>query len=220
MNNYDQVIYNIAREEGFTDIVAKLIAAQARVETSDNGVDYSTSNFTCNKNMFGMKYVGQPLATKGTPAPSNERSSGCSASGSGCTRVGVGTCSNGDFYARYSTPEDSARDSIQRLFKKTVNGIPPEQINTATDSTSYATIQKKRGYYGFHAYGTPGAQAEIDNYAAGIRARLKRVSVSDYIADVYQNNKTPINLAVVGGVLIALTGYMYYLYKKGIILKK
>jgi hypothetical protein len=220
MNKYDQLIYNVARQEGFTDIVAKLIAAQSRVETSDSGVDYSTLNFTCNNNMFGMKYVGQPLATRGTPAPSNERQSGCDSSGSGCDKVGVGTCSNKDFYARYSSPEDSVKDAIERLFKKTVRGVAPEELNTATDSTSYATIQKKRGYYGFHDYGTAGAQAEIDKYAAGLRARLKRVSVSDYISDIYKNNKTTVNLAVVGAVLIGITGYMYFLYKKGIILKK
>lgn len=220
MNNYDQIIYNVAIQEGFTDVVAKLIAAQARVETSLNGEDYSTENFNCNNNMFGMKYVGQSRAIRGTPAPSSERQSGCGVSGSGCNKVGVGNCSNGDFYARYSSPEDSVRDAIQRLFKKTVNGITPEELNTATDSTSYATIQKKRGYYGFHPYGTAGAQDEIDQYASYIRARLKRVSVSEYIADVYKNNKTTINLAVIGGVIIGLTGYMYYLYKKGIIFKK
>jgi len=220
MTNYDQQIYDIARQEGFTDIVAKLISAQARVETSLNGVDYSTENFNCNNNMFGMKYVGQSLATRGTPAPQNERHSGCGVSGSGCNRVGVGNCSNGDFYARYSSTEDSIRDAIQRLFKKTINGITSEEFNTATDSTSYAILQKKRGYYGFYAYGTAGGQKEIDQYASFIRARLSRVSVADYIADVYKNNTTTINLAVVGGVIIGLTAYTYYLYKKGIILKK
>lgn len=216
MNKFDQIIYDTARDAGFTDIVAKLIAAQARVETSDNGVDYSTLNFTCNNNLFGMKYVGQSLASKGTPAPSSERSSGCGVTGSGCTKSGVGTCNNSDFYARYNSPEDSIKDAIERLFKKTVNGITPEELNTATDSTSYATIQKKRGYYGFYPYGTAGATTEINGYAAGLRARLKRVSVVDYIGDVYKNNKTTVNLALVGGIVIAVTAYGYYLYKKGI----
>ena len=220
MTTYDQIIYNTARQEGFTDIVAKLMAAQARVETSDSGIDYSTNNFTCNNNMFGMKYIGQALASKGTPAPSSERSSGCGTSGSGCNKIGVGTCKNGDFYARYQNQEDSAKDAIQRLFKKTVNGITPEEINQATDSTSYATVLKKRDYYGFKHYGQPGAQEEIDNYAAGIRARLRRVSVTDYIADVYTNNKKTINFAIIGGVLVGLSLYGYFLYKKGVILKK
>jgi hypothetical protein len=220
MTSYDQIVYNIAREEGFTDIVAKLMAAQARLETSLSGVDYNTNNFNCNKNMFGMKYVGQALATKGTLAPTSEIASGCTAVGSGCERTGVGSCDQNDFYARYSTPEDSARDAIQRLFKTTVRGITPAEINQATDTTSYATVLKKRDYYGFHHYGEPGADEEINNYAAGLRARLSRVSVTDWVADVYSNNKTTVNLAVIGGVLIGLSGYLYYLYKKGIILKK
>jgi hypothetical protein len=220
MNNYDQIIYNTAIDEGFTDTVAKLIAAQARLETSENGTDYNTQNFICNNNMFGMKYAGQSLATRGTPAPTSERQSGCGVSGSGCDRVGVGTCSNGDFYARYNSPEDSVSDAIQRLFKKTINGVTPEELNTATDSTSYATIQKKRGYFGFHPYGTAGAEDEINQYASFLRARLKRVSVTDYIADFYKNNTAKVNFAIIGGVIIGLTGYMYYLYKKGIILKK
>lgn len=220
MTTYDQIIYNTARQEGFTDIVAKLMAAQARVETSDNGIDYSTSNFICNKNMFGMKYIGQPLATRGYPAPANERSGSCGASGTGCNRVGVGTCKNSDYYARYQNEEDSARDAIQRLFKITINGITPEDINQATDSTSYATVLKKRDYYGFKHYGQPGAQAEIDGYAGGLRARLKRVSVTDYIADVYTNNKKTINFGIIGGVLVGLSLYGYFLYKKGVILKK
>lgn len=220
MNNYDQIIYNTAIDEGFTDTVAKLIAAQARLETSENGTDYNTQNFICNNNMFGMKYAGQSLATRGTPAPTSERQSGCGVSGSGCDRVGVGTCSNGDFYARYNSPEDSVKDAIQRLFKKTINGVTPEELNTAIDSTSYATIQKKRGYFGFHPYGTAGAEDEINQYASFLRARLKRVSVTDYIADFYKNNTSKVNFAIIGGVIIGLTGYMYYLYKKGIILKK
>jgi hypothetical protein len=220
MTSYDQIVYEVARQEGFTDIVAKMMAAQSRVETSLNGVDYNTNNFRCNNNMFGMKYVGQALATRGTLAPSSEISNGCSPTGSDCNRKGVGNCKDGDYYARYASPEDSARDAIQRLFKKTVNGITPEQINQATDSTSYATVLKKRSYYGFKQYGESGAQQEINDYAAAIRARLKRVSVTEWIADVYQNNKTTINFGLIAGILIGLSGYMYVLYKKGIILKK
>jgi len=217
MTAYDQIVYDLARQEGFTDIVAKMMAAQSRLETSLNGVDYNTNNFKCNNNMFGMKYAGQPLATKGTLAPSSEISSNCSPSGNDCNRKGVGNCKNGDFYARYNSPEDSAKDAIQRLFKITINGIKPEEINQATDSTSYATVLKKRDYYGFKHYGEAGAQQEIDGYAGAIRARLRRVSVTEWVADVYKNNKT--NFAIVGGVLIGLTAYMYILYKKGYILK-
>lgn len=220
MTSYDQVVYNIARQEGFTDIVAKLMAAQARLETSSSGVDYNTTVFLCNNNMYGMKYVGQPLASQGTLAPQSEISSSCTPVGSGCERKGQGNCDQNDYYARYNSPEDSARDAIQRLFKSTVRGITPQEINQATDSTSYATVLKKRDYYGFHHYGEAGAQEEINSYAAALRSRLLRVSVTDWISDSYSNNKTTINLAVIGGALIGITAYLYILYKKNVILKK
>ena len=66
----DQSIYNTAIEEGFSPMSAKLIVAQARLESGHYGSDV----FKANNNMFGMKYVAQPLATRGTLAPPNERS--------------------------------------------------------------------------------------------------------------------------------------------------
>jgi uncharacterized FlgJ-related protein len=73
----DQSIYNTAIEEGFSPTSAKLIVAQARLESSH----YSSTVFKANNNMFGMKYVGQPLATKGTLAPSKELSKSCRENG-------------------------------------------------------------------------------------------------------------------------------------------
>jgi flagellum-specific peptidoglycan hydrolase FlgJ len=57
MANIDQDIYNMAIAEGFSPISAKLIVAQARLESGD----YSSNVFVNNNNMFGMKYVGQTL---------------------------------------------------------------------------------------------------------------------------------------------------------------
>lgn len=188
MANYDQQIYNAAIEEGFTPISAKLIVAQARVESGN----YGSNVFKNNNNLFGMKYVSQPLAQRGTLAPLNERS--CS-----------GNC-DGDYYAKYNSPADSAKDLVGRLYKKTRNGIGFIEIKNSIDSTDFATKLKKRNYYGFGAYGTPQADKEISSYAAGLTSRLRTIKVLEY----YNNNKTIINL-LVGIVLIG--GSIYY-YKK------
>jgi uncharacterized FlgJ-related protein len=99
--NYDQTIYDIAVKNGFTPQAAKLIIGQARVESAN----YTSQVFKNNNNMFGMKYVGQKLAQRGTLAPSSERTSGDV---------------NTNYYAKYASPQDSARDVIERLYTKTM----------------------------------------------------------------------------------------------------
>ena len=66
----DQTIYQMAVEEGFTPTAAKFVVAQARLESAD----YGSNVFKNNNNMYGMKYVGQSLAERGTAAPASERS--------------------------------------------------------------------------------------------------------------------------------------------------
>jgi len=150
MPNYDQPIYNNAIKAGFTPTSAKLIVAQSRLESAD----YTSNVFKNNNNMFGMKFVGQPLATKGTLAPESERSCG-------------GNC-NSDYYAKYNTPADSARDLTERLFKITRNGIGFNDIKNSTDALDYAIKLKKRGYFG----------ATAQSYAAGLNAKLKKIDIS------------------------------------------
>lgn len=188
MANYDQQIYNAAIEEGFTPISAKLIVAQARIESGD----YGSNVFKNNYNMFGMKYVGQPLAQRGTLAPLNERS---------CN----GNC-DGNYYAKYNSPADSATDLVGRLYKKTRNGVGFNELNNAIDANDFANKLKKRNYYGFGAYGTPQADKEISSYAAGLKSRLRKIKILEY----YNSNKKVINL-LIGIILIG--GSIYY-YKK------
>jgi len=63
--NYDQLIYDAALKGGFNPTSAKLVVAQAKHETCN----YTSNVFKKNNNLFGMKFVGQPLAKRGTPAP-------------------------------------------------------------------------------------------------------------------------------------------------------
>lgn len=122
---YDQMIYEVALSEGFSPTAARLIVAQARLESND----YTSNVFKLNNNLFGMKYATQPLATKGSPAPKSE----------------------GDNYAKYKSPADSTKDLVGRLYKTTRNGIGFEQLKNVKDSTEFATKLKQRGYFGITA---------------------------------------------------------------------
>lgn len=198
----DQAIYNTAIEQGFNPTAAKLIAAQARFESADKfGVDYNSAVFKANNNTGGIKYIGasQINAQRGSLAPASERTCG-----GGC---------NGDYYAKFNTIQDSINDKIVRLYNKTMRGVTPQQLKDSTDINEFATLLKKRGYYGPSAFGTAGAQAEINNYVGGMRAKLLKINVLEF----YTKNKTAVNLAVVGAILIGLTGYFYFLKKKKVV---
>lgn len=156
--NLDTQIYNLARKNGFTDAAAKNVVAQARLESAD----YSSNVFKVNNNMYGMKFLGtnkQPLATRGTLAPRSERSAQCLADQTKCL--------NRDHYAKFSSPIHSAQDTIERLYKITMGGVTPAMLQNANDPVIFATLLKKRNYYGGTA----------SNYAAGIRAKLKKLDI-------------------------------------------
>lgn len=174
----DQIIYDIAISQGFTPTAAKFVVAQARFESSD----YSSKVFLANNNTSGMKYIGQPLATRGTPAPSNEQKCG-----GGC---------NSDYYAKFKSVEDSAKDKIVRLYNITMRGVTPDQLKNAKSPEEFASLLKQRGYYG-------GAES---SYGAGLRAKLLRIQVVEFL------NKNKKNILFVGIGLI-LIGASYYLLK-------
>ena len=77
MPNNDQIIYDIAIKNGFSPTSAKLIVGQARFESAN----YTSAVFRANNNTSGMKYIGQPLASRGTLAPMSERSATCRSGG-------------------------------------------------------------------------------------------------------------------------------------------
>lgn len=177
--SYDQIIYDVAISEGFNPTAAKLIVAQARFESAD----YSSNVFQKNLNTSGMKFIGQPLATRGTPAPANEQRCG-----GGC---------DSDYYAKFRSVEDSARDKISRLYNITMRGVTPQQLKNVKDADEFASLLKKRGYYG----------SSESQYAAGLKVKLLRVQIVEFVT----KNK---NKLLIGLGLLALAG-AYYLYTKG-----
>lgn len=194
MNKNDQIIYDVARKNGYNDNVAKIIVAQARFESAD----YNSNVFRNNLNTSGMKYIGQPLATRGTLAPYNERSTQCQQGG---------TCRDSDHYDKFKNVEDSAKDKIERLFNKTRNGITPEDLKKAKDAQEFATLQKKRNYYGFHAWNTPKGEEEIRNYTNGLIAKLNKINIIEFIKE------NPKSTFFVGLLVFGLIGYSVYYYK-------
>jgi flagellum-specific peptidoglycan hydrolase FlgJ len=171
----DQTIYDVAIRNGFSPATSKLIVAQARLESAN----YSSNVFKQNNNLFGMKYVGQPLATKGTPAPQSERSS---------------TDKITNYYAKYNTPEDSVRDVVERLYSKTIGGVTQMQLQNAMTPEDFAEYLKKRGYFGVSA----------SQYAKGLKSRLLSVRINEIVSDIKNtamNNKDIIEVAIVMVIL-------------------
>lgn len=82
--NIETIVYQTALANGMPDKLAKLITAQSKHESGN----YTSPVFKANTNLFGYKYVGQKLATRGTGAPSNE----------------------GDNYAKYKNVADSVTE--------------------------------------------------------------------------------------------------------------
>jgi len=196
----DQSIYNTAIEEGFSPTSAKLIVAQARLESGH----YSSSVFKANNNMYGMKFIGtdkQPLATRGTLAPLNERSASCK---------NGGVCVDRDYYAKYSSAEDSAKDTIQRLYKITRNGIGFEQLKNVASATEYANKLKKRNYFGLHSIDTEAGKQEAREYARILDSILFRIKVINF----YKRNEKKINYTTLAILVLGLTGVAYWYYKK------
>jgi hypothetical protein len=185
---YDQIIYNTAIKEGFTPTAAKLVVAQARFESAD----YTSNVFQKNLNTSGMKYIGQPLATRGTPAPKNEQR--CNG---GC---------NSDYYAKFKSVQDSASDKIGRLYNKTMGGVTPEQLKNVKDADEFAELLKKRSYYGFGKYGTEQGNKEQKSYAVNMKSKLIKINVVEFVS----KNK---NTLLIGLGLLAIAG-SFYLYKK------
>jgi flagellum-specific peptidoglycan hydrolase FlgJ len=158
--NLDTQIYNLAIQNGFSDAAARLLVAQAHLESSDiNGKSYNSRVYRLNKNMFGMKFIGQKNATKGTIAPFSERSAQC--------KIDISKCVNRDFYAKYNTPLDSAADLIKRYMNITRAGITPTMLKSSKNAAEYANLLKTRGYFGTTA----------DHYTKMLNSKLRQIKI-------------------------------------------
>ena len=190
---YDQLIYDTAIKNGFTPTSARFVVAQARYESSD----YTSGVFQKNLNTSGMKFVGQPLATRGTLAPFSERSSGCQAVSKGQVGgQGATPCRDSDHYAKFASVADSAKDKIERNYNITRKGVTPEQLKKAETPEEFARLLKVRGYYG----------GEELSYAGGLKVKLLRIQVVEFVTKNKNSILLIVGLAVIGGA--------YYFFKK------
>jgi len=204
MSNNDNIIYKVARRNGYNEVVSKLIVAQARLESSD----YNSNVFVNNTNTSGMKFIGQPLAIRGTLAPYNERSSGCQAVTKGQVGgQGAYPCKDSDHYAKFKNVEDSAKDKIERNYSRTIGGVTTEQLKSAKNADEFARLLKRRSYYGFGKEGTSQGEKEITNYANLLTAKLRLIKIIEFIKE------NPKSTALVGLLIFGLIGYSIYYYK-------
>lgn len=120
---YDTEIYNVAKQSGLSDTLARLITAQARLETAD----YTSNVFKRSNNAFGMKYV-----------PTKYQSGSCGIS----SEFGVDRST----YGCYSSIENSARDLVAWLMRRQSDGRI--NVNSISTADQYAAALKSNGYYG------------------------------------------------------------------------
>lgn len=174
--NYDQLIYDTAIKNGFTPTSAKFVVAQARHETAN----YTSNVFKRTNNLFGMKFVNQKLAIS-----DNKKSP------------------EGDYYAHYRSPQDSADDAIGRLFNITMRGVSPTQLKNAKTPEEYSNLQKQRGYFG----------DKVDIYIKGIKSALTKLNIMEEVKQFYAENTTSVNTGL-GLLLIGIGLYIAAVIKK------
>jgi hypothetical protein len=113
----------------------------------------------------------------------------------------------GDAYAHYDTLQDAILDYISRWMSLTSKegGSRLQEFNKIQegDTTTYANKLKGYGYFG----------ATAAQYASGLNSSIRRINVVAF----YFNNKNAIDYGAIGAVIIGLTYYIYYLYKKKVV---
>lgn len=107
--------------------------------------------------------------------------------------------SEGNRYAAYSSLENSVLEVLAWLERRQKEG--KLKIAELKDTTSYANALKMSDYYGISS----------NKYASGLDVYLNKLSI------FYQANKKTVNYAIIGGVLVVLSLYVYYLKKKNVI---
>lgn len=92
-------------------------------EFETNG--YTSHVFLTDNNLNGYKYTGSHWQDgQGVQSP------------------------EGDYYAHYDSPEQSAGEKVDWIYRRIDDGIFPEDLTTITSTTQYAMLLKKAGWYG------------------------------------------------------------------------
>lgn len=131
----EREIWQALKGEGLPDNVCNLVTAQSKHESGN----YTSRVFLKNNNCFGYKFVGQRWATQGLKSP------------------------EGDFYAHYDSPADSAREIARWIKRRQNSGLFPRDLDTITGPEEYAHLLKACGYFG----------DSVENYTKGLKHHFK-----------------------------------------------
>ena len=142
----DSAVYNQATSQGIPANVAKIIVAQARLETAD----YTSNLFRNFNNAFGYKWVGQKKWANG-PA---FNAPGQDAQGN----------PDGGTYASYPSIQYSTGELVDWLKRRQRDGVLT--IANLTTPGAYAAALKAAGYYGETA----------SEYGQGLLAKLSKIA--------------------------------------------
>ena len=116
----DKIIENIVLDKGYSETLAKLITAQAKVESGN----FTSHLYLTTKNAFGYKCVKNNPLQIGCKVKSPE----------------------GDYYASYKSLNDSVLEILYWLRRREKEG--KFIIKDLTDSVSYAKALKKAKFFG------------------------------------------------------------------------
>lgn len=151
MNQYAQTVYNTAKADGMTDAVAKIITAQAGLESAN----FTSHIFKATNNAFGYTYDPRSIYQTG-PGP---------------------VADNAAHVGAYRNLMDSVHEVtawIKRRLRDGRGGFPKtlDQINTPEE---YALALFKAGYYqGWNN----DPESNIKAYKAGINTWLKNYGLA------------------------------------------
>jgi uncharacterized FlgJ-related protein len=135
----EKSIFQAAINNGVPVKLAELITAQAKHESAN----FTSNVFKQNNNLFGYKYVGQSIASRGTPAPAAEGKS--------------------MFYAKYENVADSVTELTNWIKRRQKEKKFPKDLNTIKTPEIYAGLLKASSFYG----------ATLTDYLTGLKKYLK-----------------------------------------------
>lgn len=129
---YEKIVYDTLRaatpvNPGLPDRLAKLATAQTMHETATEIgnvlIPYTSPVFKDDNNLMGYKWVNSRYQIgKGRKSP------------------------EGDYYGKYATIQDSAKELVDWIYRRQAQGVFPA-LNTIQTPEQYAALLKKAGFY-------------------------------------------------------------------------